>query len=77
MPIKSSISLDQERKSFSVYPECIPQSTQLNDSVPLIFYALGDSFYIHIFVSIILCSPLVPRTPPTIKPGQKKLNEQS
>lgn len=77
MPIKSSISLDQERKSFSVYPECIPQSTQLNDSVPLIFYALGASFYIHIFVSIILCSPLVPRTPPTIKPGQKKLNEQS
>lgn len=65
MPIKSSVSLDQERKSLSVYPECIPQSTQLNDSVPLIFYALAASFYIHIIVSIILCSPLVPHTHPT------------
>lgn len=65
MPIKSSISLDQERRSLSVYPECIPQSTQLNNSVPLIFYALGAIFYIHIIVSIILCSALVPHTPRT------------
>lgn len=65
LPIKSPISLDLERKSMSVYPEYILQSTQLNDSAPLIFYALGSSFYIHTIVSIILCSPVLPHTSPT------------
>lgn len=62
LPIKSSVSLGVERKSLSVYPEHILQSTQLNDSAPLIFYALGASFNIHIMVSIILCSSVPPHT---------------
>lgn len=60
LPIKSSVSLDLERKSLSICPEHILQSTQLNVSAPLIFYAPGFSFYIYIIASTILCSPVHP-----------------
>lgn len=46
LPIKSSVSLDLETKSLSICPEHILQNAQLNVSTPLIFYALGFSFYI-------------------------------
>lgn len=59
-PIKSSVSLDLERKSLSICPKHIQQSTQLNVSAPLIFYDLEFSFNIYIIISIILCSPLHP-----------------
>lgn len=60
LPIKSSVSLDLERRSLSTCPEHIPQSAHLNVSAPLIFYTPGFNFYIYIIVSIILCSPVLP-----------------
>lgn len=80
LPTKSSVSLHLERKSLSIGPEHILQSAQLNVSAPLIFYALGISFYIYIIISIILSSPVLPHLhhfPLQIKHGQMNPIEQN